>query len=48
MAKGQSLFDVERQIILETLKSYGNNKTKTAQALGIGRWTLYRKLKSQS
>jgi len=36
---------MERLKILETLKSYGGNRATTAKALGIGRNTLWRKLK---
>lgn len=35
----------ERELIEEALKKYFNNKTKTAQALGVDRSTLWRKLK---
>lgn len=41
-----TLLEIERKIILDTLKIYGNNKVKTAKALGIPRMTLYRKLKN--
>ena len=37
---------IERQILSHALKATDNNVTKTAQALKIGRSTLYRKLKS--
>ena len=37
---------IERQILSHALKVTDNNVTKTAQALKIGRSTLYRKLKS--
>jgi transcriptional regulator with PAS, ATPase and Fis domain len=43
-AKGKRLLDIERQVILEELEFNKNNKSKTARSLGIGRWTLYRKL----
>nr|WP_308114851.1 helix-turn-helix domain-containing protein [Streptomyces sp. ISL-12] len=36
----------ERATILETLRRHGGNKARTAAALGIGRATLYRKLRS--
>jgi len=36
---------MEREIILEALKKHGNNKAKTAAALGIPRMSLYRKLR---
>ncbi|MGS0763604.1 sigma 54-interacting transcriptional regulator [Syntrophomonas curvata] len=34
----------EREVIVNTLKNYGGNKTKTAQALNIHRSVLYRKI----
>lgn len=39
------LEDVERSVILRTLREHGYNRSKTAQALGINRRTLYAKLK---
>jgi DNA-binding NtrC family response regulator len=42
---GTSLDQVERQVILATLRQVGNNKAKAARVLGIGKKTLYRKLK---
>ena len=42
---GASLDQVERRVILATLRQVGNNKTKAARVLGIGKKTLYRKLK---
>ena len=36
---------VERQILLETLREHGNNKTATAKTLGITREGLHKKLK---
>lgn len=36
----------EKQIILDCLKSHNNNKSKTAEALGIPRRTLYDRLKT--
>lgn len=39
-----SLSEVERRHILKILESTGGNKTKTAQLLGIGLATLYRKM----
>lgn len=41
---GVSLEEAERRLILETLAATGNDKTRTAEILGIGRKTLYRKL----
>ncbi|WP_194174970.1 sigma-54 interaction domain-containing protein [Desulfofundulus thermobenzoicus] len=37
--------DFEKDILLKTLKQYGNNMEKAAQALGIHRTTLMRKLR---
>ncbi|MDR5658609.1 sigma 54-interacting transcriptional regulator [Serpentinicella sp. ANB-PHB4] len=42
----ETLYNVEKNIILDTLKSCKYNKAKTANKLGIPRMTLYRKLKS--
>ncbi|MBI1388912.1 MAG: response regulator [bacterium] len=39
-----TLAEVEKQVILETLKKFDGNRTRTAEALGIGRRTLIRKL----
>ncbi|HQH70777.1 MAG TPA: sigma-54 dependent transcriptional regulator [bacterium] len=39
-----TLADIEKKVILETLEQYQGNRTKTAEALGIGRRTLIRKL----
>ena len=39
------LGDVERNIVLQALKEHNYNRTKTAQALGISRRTLYGKIK---
>jgi Nif-specific regulatory protein len=36
---------VERQILIETLREHGNNKTATAKTLGITREGLHKKLK---
>ena len=41
---GTSMDEVERRVILETLAFTGGDKSRTAQLLGIGRKTLYRKL----
>ena len=41
---GSLLQDTENKLILQTMKQTGGNMTKTAQILGIGRNTLYRKL----
>lgn len=42
---GMSLKDIEKQVILETLKRQRFNRTRTAKVLGIGIRTLQRKLK---
>ncbi len=42
---GIDLENAEKQIIAQTLKYYGGNKTKTSGVLGIQRVTLYDKLK---
>ena len=42
---GTPLSEVERQVILATLRQVGNNKAQAARILGIGKKTLYRKLK---
>ncbi|MCR5218008.1 sigma-54 dependent transcriptional regulator [Treponema sp.] len=41
---GQSLEETEKTVILENLAANRNNKSKTADLLGIGRKTLQRKL----
>jgi len=40
-----TLESVEKQHILKILEFYGDNRSKTADALGISRKTLYRKMK---
>ncbi len=45
---GANMEEAEKQIILQTLESQNNNKTKTADILGIGRRTLHRKLDEYS
>ena len=42
---GITLKEMEKQLILSTLHQYDGNRTKTAEALGISRRTLQRKLK---
>ncbi len=42
---GVKLRDVEKTVILETLKAKGFNRTHAAKTLGIGIRTLQRKLK---
>jgi transcriptional regulator with PAS, ATPase and Fis domain len=39
------LAQVERELILRALEVYGNDRDKAAQALGISRRTIYRRLK---
>jgi DNA-binding NtrC family response regulator len=41
----ESIADMERKLIISTLNSHNGNRKKTADALGIGERTLYRKLK---
>lgn len=43
--KKEKLAEVEKQLIFKILEKNQNNKSKTAKDLGIGRATLYRKLK---
>lgn len=45
ISPGTQLKDIERVVILETLKWQGFNRTRAARALGIGIRTLQRKLK---
>ena len=40
------LKDAEAKVIIETLKKWGGNRTKTAQELGIDKSTLWRKMKT--
>ncbi len=42
---GMTLAEMERELILNTLRSVGGNREKAAKILGIGLRTLYRKLK---
>jgi len=42
---GQRLEDIERAVILQTLKQHDYNRTETARALGISRRTLIYKLR---
>ena len=46
--QGMTLADIERAVILETLKHQNNNRTRAARVLGIGIRTLQRKLKQYS
>ncbi|HWK53220.1 MAG TPA: sigma-54 dependent transcriptional regulator [Hyphomicrobiales bacterium] len=41
---GRTIEDVERQLILETLSLYDNNKTRAAEVLGVSVKTLYNRL----
>ena len=43
---GQQVSSVEKNVILETLKKHRYSRIKTAQALGVSRITLYKKMKS--
>lgn len=43
--QGMTLADIEKAVILETLKRQNNNRTRAARVLGIGIRTLQRKLK---
>jgi transcriptional regulator with PAS, ATPase and Fis domain len=45
IAPGTKLDEIEKIVILETLKRKQNNRTHSARALGIGIRTLQRKLK---
>lgn len=40
----KTLFEIEKEVILERLNSFGGNKTKAAQSLGITLKTIYNKL----
>ena len=42
---GMTLADIERVVIMETLKRQNFNRTRAARVLGIGIRTLQRKLK---
>ncbi|MGR3309238.1 MAG: sigma-54-dependent transcriptional regulator [Candidatus Brocadiales bacterium] len=41
---GMSLDEAEKELIKDTLSSFGGNREESARALGIGERTLYRKL----
>jgi two-component system response regulator HydG len=41
---GTTVDEVEKRLIMETLAFNNGDRTRTAQMLGIGRKTLYRKL----
>ncbi|WP_242334956.1 sigma-54 dependent transcriptional regulator [Anaeromyxobacter sp. SG66] len=42
---GLSLAGMEKQAIVEALRQYGGNRARASKQLGIGRTTLYRKLR---
>ena len=44
----ESWTDIERRLIVETLKEHGGNRTKVAESLGWGRMKLWRKMKKYS
>ena len=41
---GATLEEIEKRVIVETLKHYRDNKQAAARALGIAARTIYRKL----
>ena len=45
---GTALSDVERTLILATLKHFDNHRERTAAALGVSLKTLYNRLKEYS
>jgi len=45
MIEPRPLADIEREVIVETLRRFGGHRQKTARALGIGVRTLGLKLK---
>jgi DNA-binding NtrC family response regulator len=45
LSRQVTLADAERNHILQTLERFGRNHSSAAGALGIGRTTLWRKLK---
>ena len=42
---GSTMAEAEKRLIESTLRSTGGNKAQTARILGLGRKTLYRKMK---
>jgi len=44
LPRGLTMAEAEKRVILHTLTACNNNKTRTAETLGIGRKTLHRKL----
>jgi transcriptional regulator with PAS, ATPase and Fis domain len=45
MAEASPFEQAEAEVIEKTLKKYGGDRIKTANKLGIGRTTLWRKIK---
>lgn len=45
LIENKTIAEIEKQVILDCLKKHSFNKTETAEALGISRRTLYRRLK---
>jgi len=43
---GRTIDEVEKELIMETLRKYNNNKTKAAEVLGVSVKTLYNRLSS--
>ena len=44
---GMSYAEIEREMLLKTLARYGNDKTRTAQALGVSVRTIHNQLNRQ-
>jgi len=44
-APSRTLADLERELVAETLRANRNDKSKTAEALGMSERTLYRRIK---
>lgn len=44
----ESWDDIERQMIIDSLKLHRGNRTRTAEHLGWGRMKLWRKMKHYS
>ena len=45
MPLGRPLEEVEREYLLATLRRFGGNRARTAEALGVSQKTLYNKLR---
>ena len=45
VALGRPLEEVERDYLLATLRRFGGNRSRTAEALGVSQKTLYNKLR---